>query len=434
MLFKDITVLDDHCVTKQHQYVGIMGDKIQYIGDKMPQTDYGEMYEGKNKLLMSGFYNTHAHTPMMPMRGYGENLMLQDWLNQRIFPFEAELNGNTVYYSMLLGIAESLRFGIVSTTDMYYFCDDMVKAVIESGVKNNIGRGLTNFTDQDLDSLPAFQETKSLFEQYHKAADGRIIVDVSLHAEYTSNPKTVEQLANYMNSVGAGMHVHVSETTLEHEECKQRHDGLTPVRYLNQYGVFDTRATAAHCVWVDEEDMEILSQKGVTVASCPISNMKLSSGVCNVPALLKKGINVAIGTDSVASNNSLNFIEEMKFFAIANKEKRADPTLITPQETIYAATTAGAKSQGREDCGKLAVGMKADLIVLDLSQPNMYPIHNLANNIVYSASGSDILLTMVDGKVLYKNGEYLTIDVEKAIFETEKETARILTELKKGSK
>jgi len=430
MLFKNITILDENYTAKENMYVGIKGDTVDYIGTEEPKQDYGESYEGKGKLLMSAFYNVHAHTPMTLMRGYGENMSLQDWLTKRIFPFEDKLNGEAVYAGTLLGIAESLRFGIVSTTDMYYFGDDMARAILETGVKNNLGRGVVNFSeDGDIDDLIGFQETKHLFETYHNQGNGRLKVDVSLHGEYTSNPKTARHLAEYMKSVGANMHVHVSETQFEHEECKKRH-GLTPVQYLSSQGIFDTMATAAHCVWLEGEDFDILAEKGVTVASCPVSNLKLASGVCNVPLLLSKGVNVAIGTDSVASNNSLNMIEEMKVFAIANKGSRFDPTLITPEETLSAATFAGAKSQGRDDCGKLAVGYKADLIVMDLIQPNMHPVHNLANNLVYSASGSDVLLTMADGRVLYRNGEYLTLDIEKAIYEAEKSTKRILGELK----
>ena len=429
MIFKNITILDENFNTKENMYVGIKGEIIDYIGSEEPKETYGESYDGKGKLLMCGFYNSHAHTPMTLMRGYGENLSLQDWLNTRIFPFEDKLSSNSVYSGMLLGIAESLRFGIVSSTDLYYFCDDMARAVLESGIKNNLGRGVVNFGDGDVAQLQGFLETKQLFENFHNEGNGRLKVDVSLHAEYTSNPATALHLAEYAKLTGANMHVHVSETEFEHEECKKRH-GLTPVQYLNKQHIFDTKATAAHCVWLEEEDFDILAQKGVTVASCPVSNLKLASGVCNIPKLLGKGINVAIGTDSVASNNSLNMIEEMKFFAVANKGKQYDPTLITPVETLKAATFAGAKGQGRDDCGKLARGFKADLIVMDLKQPNMHPIHNMANNMVYSASGSDVLLTMVDGKVLYKNGEYLTIDIEKTIYEAEEETKRILGELK----
>lgn len=430
MLFKNITILDDKFDTKENQYVGIKDDTIAYIGTEEPKEDYGESYDGAGKLLMSGFYNSHAHTPMTLLRGYGENMSLQDWLTQRIFPFEDKLNEEAVYYGTLLGIAESLKFGIVSSTDMYYFGDDMARAILESGVKNNLGRGVVNFTGEPLDRLQGFLETKHLFESYHNEGNGRLKVDVSLHGEYTSDPNTAAGLAEYAKSIGANMHVHVSETQFEHEECKKRHGGKTPVQYLNEHHIFDTRATAAHCIWLEGEDFDILAEKGVTVASCPVSNMKLASGVCNVPMLLSKGVNVAIGTDSVSSNNSLNFIEEMKFFAVANKVKHMDPTLVTPLETLNAGTYAGAKGQGREDCGRLSVGFKADLIVLDLMQPNMHPVHNLATNLIYSASGSDILLTMVDGKVLYRNGEYLTIDIEKVIYYAEKETRRILGELK----
>lgn len=429
MLFKNITILDENFIARDNMFVGIKGETIDYIGTEEPGAGYGDSYDGNGKLLMSGFFNSHAHTPMTLMRGYGENLSLQDWLTKRIFPFEDKLSGNAVYAGMMLGIAESLRFGIVSTTDMYYFCDEMARAVLESGVKNNLGRGVVNFSeDGDIALLPGFQETKHSFETYHNEGNGRLKIDVSLHGEYTSNPKTAKHLAEYAKLTGANVHVHVSETEFEHEECKKRH-GLTPVQYLSKQGIFDTKATAAHCVWIEGDDFDILAEKGVTVASCPVSNLKLASGVCNVPLLLKKGVNVAIGTDSVASNNSLDMIEEMKFFAVANKGARFDPTLITPTETLQAATFAGAKAQGRNDCGKLAVGWKADLIVVDLTKPNMHPVHNLANNIVYSATGSDILLTMVDGKVLYNNGEYLTIDIEKAIYEAEKATNKILGEL-----
>lgn len=430
MLFRNITILDENFEVKDNMFVGIKGETIDYIGKEEPSENYGDSYDGKGKLLMSGFYNSHAHTPMTLLRGYGENMSLQDWLEKRIFPFESKLNGKDVYNGMLLGIAESLRFGIVSSTDMYYFCDEMAKAVLESGVKNNIGRGVVNFADEDPAQLPGFLETKQLFESYHNEGNGRLKIDISLHGEYTSNPRTTLHLAEYASSVGANLHVHVSETQFEHEECKKRHGGLTPIQYLNRHKIFDTKATAAHCVWIEGEDFDILANKGVTVASCPVSNLKLASGVCNVPLLMEKGVNVAIGTDSVASNNSLNMIEEMKFFAVANKGKQYDPTLITPADTLTAATAAGAKGQGRENCGALAAGHKADLIVVDLRKPNMHPIHNMANNIVYAASGSDILLTMVDGKVLYTNGEYTTIDIEKVIYEAEKSTTRILGELK----
>ncbi|MDY5975786.1 MAG: amidohydrolase family protein, partial [Anaerovoracaceae bacterium] len=205
--------------------------------------------------------------------------------------------------------------------------------------------------------------------------------------------------------------------------------GLTPVQYLNSLGAFDTPSVAAHCVWIEGEDYDILKEKGVTVAVNPVSNLKLASGVCNVSALLDRGINVAIGTDSVASNNSLNFIEEMKMFAISTKGTIYDPAVVSPVQTLAAATAGGARAQGRNDCGFIRVGNKADLIVLDIDTPYMRPSHNLITNIVYSASGSDIVMTMCDGRVLYKDGEYLTIDIERTYYETEKNTEAILSQL-----
>lgn len=428
MLFKNITIIDENFEVKENMYVGTTEDIITYIGTECPAGDFGREYDGKGKLLMSGFVNTHAHSAMSLLRGYGENLSLQDWLNKRIFPFEDKLTGEAAYWGTMLAMAESLRYGIVSTTDMYYFAENMLRAIEESGTKNNYSRSVTCFSDADLWELESAKEMKDVYERFHNTAEGRIKIDMSIHAEYTSTPKVVKAMADYTKSIGANMHVHLSETQSEHEGCKEKH-GMTPAQYFNSLGLFDTPTTAAHCVWLEPEDYPILKEKGVTVACNPVSNMKLASGVCNVPELLKQGINVGIGTDSVASNNSLNFIEEMKFFAVASKGKFYDPTAVTPVETLKAATVNGAKSQGRDDCGLLKEGYKADLIVIDIAGPHMYPVHDLINNLVYSASGSDVVMTMADGKVLYENGEYKTIDIEKTLFEADRWTKNILKQL-----
>lgn len=429
MLFKNITILDENMEIKSDMYVAVDGDKIKYIGTERPEGSFDREYDGKNKLLMAGFYNSHAHSPMSLMRGYGENLALQDWLNKKIFPFEAKLDGNAIYWGTMLSYAESLKFGIVSSSEMYYFMSDMARAVADSGIKANLSRAVVNFDDSDVWKLPSVIEMKNAFEQYNNKMDGRLKMDVSIHAEYTSNQLAVQAIAEYAKETGARVHVHVSETKLEHEECKQRHGGKTPVEYFNDNGLFDSPTTAAHCVWIEGDDFDILKEKGVTVAVNPASNLKLASGVCNIPKLLNNNINVAIGTDSTASNNSLNFIEEMKLFAIAPKAHFYNPEVISPTETLRAATVNGALGQGRTDCGRLKEGYRADLIVLDISGPHLHPVHDLKNNIVYSASGSDVVLTMVDGRVLYENGQYTTIDVEKTIFEAEKATKKILSQL-----
>ncbi len=431
MIFKDITILDENFEIQKNMYVIIKNEKIVYISNCEP--DYNEMpelkcdkeYIGKGKLLMSGFYNSHGHSPMTLMRGYGENLSLQDWLNKKIFPFEEKLNGEDVYWGTLLAMAESFQNGIVSTTDMYYFCEDMIKAIEVAGAKDNISRGIVNFTDKDLWDLEGYKEAKHLFENYNNILNGKVKVDMSIHGEYTSNEKTVYQMAEYVKKIGTGMHLHLSETKLEHEECKNRHK-MTPTEYFAKNGLFDVRTTAAHCVWVEEQDIKILKNKGVTVASNPFSNLKLASGICGVSELLKSGINVAIGTDSVASNNSLDFFEEMKVLGTLSKVKYSDATLITPKEALYSATRAGAISQGRIDCGLLKTGFKADLIVLDIERPNYVPEHNLLNNLVYSGSSRDIEMTMVDGKVVYEKKHFKTIDLDKTMYNVEKAKNRIL--------
>lgn len=431
MLFKNITMIDPKIQAKEKMNIGIEEDNIVYIGEDVPEKDYGRVYDGTDKVLMPGFYNAHGHSPMTLLRGYGENMALQDWLNKKVFSFEARLTGEDVYWGTMLAMAESFRTGIISTSDMYCFTSEMVQAVTECGAKANISRAITNQTDANLFDLDAFAEADEAYRKFDGSANDRIMIDTSLHAEYTSTPKIAAQLAEYTRRTGLNMHVHVSETAFEHEECKKKY-GMTPVEYLDRQGIFDTKATAAHCVWIEGDDYEILKEKGVTVAVNPISNLKLSSGVCNVPKLLEEGINVAIGTDSVASNNNLDFIEEMKVFAVSSKEKFKDPTAVTSAETIYAATFGGAKSQGRWDCGKIEEGCKADLIVLDISGPHMHPVHDLITNIVYSASGSDVVLTMADGKVLYEDGEYKTIDIEKTIAGVERSAKRISRELAKN--
>ena len=429
MLFEDISILDEEMKVREHQYVSVEKDRIAYIGPERPKEFTGEVIRGQGRLLMPAFYNPHAHTPMTLLRGYGGGLNLNDWLTTMIFPFEAHLTPEDVYYSMQAGIAEMLRFGIVSTTDMYMQGESIVKAVLETGVKSNIGLGLVCFDPtKKLEELPDYINSKYLFENYHGAGDDRVRIDMAVHAEYTSNPTVVRGFAEYSKSVGANMHVHLSETRKEHEECKGRH-GKTPAKYFLDLGMFESPTTAAHCVWLEEEDFDIFAEKGVTVASCPVSNLKLASGICDAKKMLEKGINVGVATDGVSSNNNTNMFEEMKIFTLLQKAKHLDPTVITPEQGLFAATRAGALSQNRPDCGLLKEGFKADLIVLDIDQPHMKPVHSMTDNLVYSADGGDVEMTICDGKILYNNGEFTTLDIEKVEFETERSRKRILSEL-----
>ncbi|MBQ0004673.1 MAG: amidohydrolase [Clostridiales bacterium] len=432
MLFERIGLVDENFGYRENMYVGTSGDRIVYVGAECPPENekewYGETYDGKGKVLMPGFVNAHGHSPMSLMRGYGENLPLDRWLNELIFPFEAKLYSKAVYWGTLLTMAESIRYGIVSTSDMYYFLDDMIRAITTSGCKSNISRSVVNPMDKPENCI-GFKELQDSIIMYHGFDDGRIIVDASIHAEYTNNDETVAAIIDETKRHDIRMHVHVAETESEVRGCMERHGGMTPVQYFDLMGMFDQPTNAAHCVWLNDYDIEILKEKNVTVASNPISNLKLASGICDVPKLYANGVNVAIGTDSSTSNNSLDFFEEMKMFALLGKVKSGDAAAMKPEQVLHSATRAGAIAQGRDNCGLVKEGYKADLIVVDTDVPNMQPVHNMINNLVYSACGKDIVMTMVDGRVLYRDGEYTTIDIEKTYAEVEKARKKILSQL-----
>ncbi|MDR1193567.1 MAG: amidohydrolase [Peptococcaceae bacterium] len=431
MLFKHIPFIDPAGQVQAPADVAVRGDTIVFIGAEAPAGDWGEVYDGRDRLLIPGLYNIHAHTPMTLLRGYGENLALQDWLSQRMFPFEAQLTPEDVYYGYLLGVAEMTRYGVVASTDMYFFGDSMARAALDSGFKTNFCLSPICADERSYQELPVYQENQAMFSQYHLAGDGRLRLDLSLHAEYTSTPKIAAAVAEHCQSLGLRMHLHLSETQLEHEGCKQRRGGKTPAQYFRDLGVFDQPTTAAHCVWVEDGDLDILAEKGVTIAANPISNLKLASGICPVPKAMARGINIGLGTDSVASNNNLNLFEEMKLHAILHKATAGDPTLITPAEAFACATANGARSQGRLDCQGIKEGSKADLAVLDIAGPNARPCHNLLYNLVYAADGGDVRLTMVDGRVLYRDGTWPTLDMEKIYWQVERSCQRILAALAK---
>lgn len=425
MLLSNIGILDENFECHKGFYLGIKEDKIDYIGTVKPDEDYGEVYDGTNRLVMPGMYNAHAHVPMTLLRGYAENLPLDRWLNEKVFPFEALITDETAKPATDLAIAEMLRFGTVSFTDMYYFSEVRAQSVIDSGIKANISHGMLSFDDKPYEENQAYPVNEMLVRDYHNAASERLKVDFCVHAEYTNTEKVIRGIAESAKSHQVRMHIHLSETEKEHLECKERRNGLTPAAFFAECGVFDVPTTAAHCVYVEESDMEIFLDKNVTVASCPASNMKLASGFAPVAQFLSKGVNLALGTDGVASNNNHNMFKDLYLFSLVAKGNTLDPTVISPMDALKCATIKGARSQGRTDCGVLTEGNKADLIVLDIGLPHMNPVSDMRSNLVYSAEGSDVVLTMVDGKVLYKDGEYKTIDIERALYEAQKGTDSI---------
>ncbi|MEA4815278.1 MAG: amidohydrolase [Lachnospiraceae bacterium] len=432
MLFKDVSMLDENMQLCGHMYVGTEKDTVTYVGNSMPENPevFGEVYSKPNRLLLPGFFNAHSHLPMTLMRGYGENLSLMDWLTGRIFPFEAKLLPEDIYLSCLLNIAEMLRFGIVSSTDMYFSGDAMGRAFAESGVKANFSVSCVCSDNSSYFDLPVYKEALKIQKDFNGYDNGRIKTEFSLHAEYTSTERVTREIAKAAAENGSSIHVHVAETQNEVLECKARHNGKSPVRYFADCGVLDIHATAAHCIHITDEDIAILKEKNVNVATCPKSNLKLSSGICPASKLIAAGVNTAIGTDSVASNNNLNMLEEIKFFTLLQKVLTKNPSDITPSEAIYAATRAGAIAQGRKnDSGLIKTGYKADITVFDTDKIYMKPVHNILNNLIYSACGTDVCMTMVNGRVLYNEGEYRTLDIEKLEYMSEKSRLRILSQL-----
>ena len=430
MLFNNIAVLTENKTVKPDCFVITEADRITYIGDKKPQNYFGREYDGRGKLLLPAFFNVHSHLTMAPLRGFGENLPLHEWLQTRIFPFEARLSDEDIFWGALAGITEALRFGIASCSDMYSRNEAIVRAVIGSGIKANIGVDLLCFDNSNLTHLPQFTLLDYLLKTYDGAEGGRVRIACSVHAEYTSTEKIVRQAAEYAQKKECLVHLHLSETAKEHNECKQRHAGKTPAQYFRDCGFFARPATAAHCIWLEGEDFEILRANGVSVASCPKSNLKLGSGICNAHKLLDMGINLAIATDGVASNNNLNMLEEMKVFALLQNGLNGTGSLFNPAQVLAMATRAGALAQMRTESGIIATGAKADLTVIDMSQIYWRPQTDILANLLYAACGTDVCLTMVDGKVLFEDGDYPTIDAERVAWEIEQTAQRIGYELK----
>ena len=370
-LFANVTVvtMDEDLRVLFSAFVGVTEGKISYLSRKAPEEKPKKIVNGEGMVLMPGLINCHTHLAMSPLRGYADDCELSVWLNDHIFPREERMDGRCVKAATLLSIAECLRFGTTSVSDMYGF------------------------------------------------DNGRIRVDASIHAEYTSDHRLWDAVSEYAINEHLGMHVHLSETQAEHEACKEKY-GLTPAQLLDCHHVFDVRAAAAHCVWLEPEDMRLLAKRKVSAVHCPVSNLKLASGCAKVQDMIKAGMNVALGTDSNASNNNLDLFEEIKAATLMAKGVCEDAKALPAQAAVMMATVCGARAQGREaECGMIRVGMDADLILLDFTAPHLMPCHNVMSHLAYAVSGHDVVMTMVRGQILYAAGKYPTIDLESVVHE-----------------
>lgn len=416
-LFKNAVVVTPDGKFNPCADVAVEGAFITIVG-KADSDGFDRVIDCSGKLLTPAFYNTHAHAAMTLFRGIGDDLPLQRWLEEKIYPAEDRLTPEAVRVGSELAIAEMIRSGTVSFSDMYFFCDETAKAAIECGVKANISRCLVSFSDDaTVKNDSRFAEAVNLADEFHGVADGRIHVDMSVHAEYTNKENYLREVAEYTHERDLGMQVHVSETESEHEACKARHGGMTPVEFLVHCGILtpskSAAATAAHCVWVTDRDIEIMAENRVSAAHNPVSNLKLASGVAPVRKMLDAGVNVSLGTDGAASNNALSVLREIQCAALIHKgvSRRAD--IIKTSDFCRMAWESGATAQGRFDCGKIQVGARADIILIDLDALNNIPMYDPYSSIAFSADNRDICLTMCDGRILYENGEYKTLDVER---------------------
>lgn len=406
-------------------FLAVDGDKISYIGKDEPEEKFDCIKDMSGKILMSGFYNCHNHCPMVLLRGVGSDLPLNEWLFDKVFPIEDKLTAEEIYAGTNLALLEMLACGTVSFSDMYFEPQVTAKAVAESGMKANLTRPVQSFdpSEEPKDSFRIAQSLE-LYDEWNKAENGRILIDFSIHAEYTCTEKIARAYSEECNKRGGLMHIHLSETVKEHNECKAKY-GKTPTEWFNDLGTFDSRAFAAHCVTLEDSDMEIILNKGVNVVHNPSSNMKLGSGFARVQKMLGMGINVALGTDGAASNNNLDMMEEMHLASIIHNGYMQDATVMNADTVIKMATVNGAILQGRNDCGELKVGNKADIIAISLDAPHLRPVIDEKALVTYSAQSSDVCMTMVDGKVLYENGEYLTLDKEKIYYDIEKAVKKL---------
>lgn len=401
------TVLENACVS-------IQGEHIVSVGTQRPAGSFDEEIDCRGDLLLPGFVNAHTHVPMTLLRGYGGGCDLQTWLNQYIFPAEAKLDDRAVAAGTALGLAEMIASGTTTIADMYMHTPVIAQEILKAGLSANLSCGGVYFgapEDFSPQTCGDCENQRILTEEFHGAGDGQILVDASIHGEYTSSAPLWQWMADYAQDKGLGMHVHVSETKKEHEECKARHDGLTPIQILDQYGVWENRAIAAHCVWTEAADWAIMASKGVACVHNPVSNLKLGSGVAPIPAMQKAGVTVALGTDGVSSNNNTDMLEELKYAAILHNGVNHDPLALRPMDALRMATACGGKALGRKT-GVIAPGYMADLICVSLDRPHLIPCHSPADQLAYSARGSDVVMNIARGKLIYKDGTFLTLDLE----------------------
>lgn len=419
LLIRNVTLvpMDGKEEVLKNTNVYIEEDKISHIGELRRDIEVTRTIDGKNKVALPGLVNAHTHIGMSLLRNYADDLPLHEWLTQKIWPVEAKLTAEDVYWGSLLSMVEMIQSGTTAFCDMYFFMEEVGKGLEEAGIRGVLTRGLIEEPGKGDEKL---QDTRELYNNWNGKGEGRIKVMVAPHAPYTCSPAYLEQIMDLAKELNTGIHIHLSETKKEVEDSLEQF-GKSPVKHVYDLGLFELPTIAAHCVHVDDEDIEILKKMDVKPVNNPSSNLKLASGFSPVDSMLKKGISVALGTDGSSSNNNLNMFEEIHLAAIVNKAVNMDSVSVPAIDALKMATINGAKALlWDEEIGSIEEGKKADIILIDMDKPHIYPLHNIISALAYSVQGSDVDTVIVDGKIIMENREIKTLDVEKIMFNGEK--------------
>lgn len=409
ILIKDAIILKQENIngkiilSSKKESLLIENDKIAEISSKIDSVAIDKVIDGTNKILMPGLINTHTHISMNLFRGLADDIELDTWLNNYIWPMEAKLNGEHCYIGALLAQLEMIKSGTTTFNDMYFFMEDVAKSVEESGIRGCLSYGMIDFGDAEKRENE-FRENISLIKKCNNGANGRIKTFFGPHSTFTASKELLERVRREANKYGVGIHIHMNETQKEITDVMEA-TGKRPFEYLNDINFLNGDVLAAHGVWLSKEEIAIIKKNNVKIAHSPCSNMKLASGISPVTELLADDICVSIGTDGAASNNNLDVFEEMKFASLLQKVSTSNPKILPADEVINMATINGAKALGLEnDIGSLEVGKSADMILVDINSPNLTPMSNqISSNLVYAANGSNVHTTICNGEILMEN-------------------------------
>lgn len=421
LLLKNIELLDTP--NGEVNVIAVEDGKISYIGKDLPDSFAAdEVIDGKGMLATAGMVNTHGHVSMTLLRSYADDMALMDWLENKIWPIEAKMNAKDIYWGAMLGIAEMLKSGTTCFADMYCFMDDVARAVAETGIRANLSRGLIGLAPDKDDKLA---ENTQLVKDWQGYDNGRIRITYGPHAPYTCPVEYLQKVIEAAQANNAEIQMHLCETKGEVENCIKEH-GVTPIKLMDQLGMFEQGTIAAHCVYLTEDDMDIMAAKNVRVAHNPQSNLKLASGIAPVARMLEKGICVGLGTDGASSNNNLDMLEECRAAAMLHKTTTLNPLAVPAAQAWDMATVNGAQVLGFDALGKLSVGQQADIVLWNMHKPYWYPRHNKLSLLVYAANSSDADTVIVNGKVVLQNGSMTLFDEEKIYAEANLRAQKLL--------